>query len=402
MSLLHINTLLFAFSKALDCVERELLGVSTNHSKRVALVSGLLCQRHGLSAAETFDMASCAVLHDNALTEYTLRVGRESAKGLKNIEIHCTSGEENASVFPFQGNVRNVILHHHENWDGSGFFRLKGKETSLRAAALRLADNVDFLLHMGEGSIDNLLEKAHAHVRAEREKIYHPELADTFLEICTPDFVAAISNDRINESLRAYLPEMPANLGQDEILNVCELFARITDAKSPHTAYHCRGMAEKTALLATHLGLPRTRITDLMIAANLHDVGKLCTQAAILEKPGRLTSEEYALMRQHVVSTAAILDPIKGLEDVVKWASEHHERMDGSGYPVGLSADDLPFESRLLACVDVYQALRENRPYRMGMTHDEAMHIIDEAAASGKLDADIVDAMHIALAASRG
>ena len=128
----------------------------------------------------------------------------------------------------------------------------------------------------------------------------------------------------------------------------------------------------------------------LYLAGALHDIEKLVVNTDILEKPGKLTPEEYNHIQDHAAATYEILKPIKGLEQITSWASHHHEKLDGSGYPFGKTAEELGHKERLLACLDIYQALTEARPYKEGMEHGKAMEILKKLGAEGRLDECII------------
>ena len=130
------------------------------------------------------------------------------------------------------------------------------------------------------------------------------------------------------------------------------------------------------------------RANDL--AGALHDIGKVAIRNEFLEKPGRLTNEEFAAMKHHAAYTYYILSGINDFDEIRDWASFHHERLDGSGYPFGKSASDLNTQERIMACVDIYQALIENRPYKQGISHEKACEILRDMAEKGWIDSDIV------------
>lgn len=393
---LYLSDLLFAVSSALDCVEQELVGVTTNHSRRVALLSTLLCKHLGMDKNDVYDMGTCAILHDNALTEYTLHHGRAQVRRLTNVEMHCTSGERNAAHFPYRGDARNIILHHHENWDGSGYFGHKGKKISTRAAVLRLADNIDLLLALGTGDLA-LVEKGRDHVRELSGTVYNPEVSAAFLDIFDEGTVRDLAHENVGAAFRSHTSTHPREITLDELERICQIFGCITDAKSPHTATHSQGVAQKTRTLAEYLKLNPTHQQRLVIAAHLHDVGKLSIPPEILEKPGALSPEEFKVMQSHALMTEEILRDVRGLEEIAQWAASHHEKVNGGGYPHGIAGELLPMESRLLACVDVYQALVEDRPYRRGMGHEMAMAILRRMGSGGALDAFLVDELDKAM-----
>lgn len=132
------------------------------------------------------------------------------------------------------------------------------------------------------------------------------------------------------------------------------------------------------------------KIMKLIIAANLHDLGKLAVPNKILDKPTQLTKEDFAIVKCHTYYTRQALEKVNGFEDIVDWAANHHEKLDGTGYPYGIDGSKLTKESRLMSCLDMYQALTEDRPYRKGLTHTKTMEILYEHASKGYIDSNIV------------
>lgn len=391
---IHLNDFLFSVSRALDSVENELLGVTVNHSKRTAYMSMRLCERVGCTKEEVFDMASCAILHDNALTEYVLHVGKKGAAKLANVAFHCKSGEENARSFPFLGDTKNIVLHHHENWDGSGLFGIRGHESSVRASALRIADNVDLLFALGTSSA-NTGTDLHKHLLQSRETLYHPELVDAFLAMLNDDMLADMTNKGIDDALARIVPDCQRKIASNDMVKACSVFASIIDARSRFTLQHTVGIAQKVAVMADYYQLSHDHTNMLVIAAYLHDIGKLTIPLNILEKNSSLSDDEFQIMKGHALASYTILTAVRGLEEIAKWAPSHHEKLDGTGYPHGKTAEALCHESRLLTCVDIYQALREDRPYRVGMTHAKAIGILQDSAHKGKIDSGIVQDLDI-------
>ncbi len=389
---IRLNELLFALSRALDFVEQELLGIATNHGKRIAFISARICRALGLRAEDIFDMAGCAILHDNALTAYMQGVGPEGYRLLEQFEAHCPMGESNALAFPFAGDVSGVILHHHENWNGTGFHGLAGTDIPLRSRILRLADNMDLMLRMGDGR-DGLADEIRRHAREEAGSFYDPAIVDTLLGLLTPQFLRELQDEHVEDSLKNELPPLRIELSSQQMLQLCSLVSCIIDAKSTFTKNHSSGVAHMLGRLAQRYGISPEHRDKLMIAGYLHDVGKLSVPLSILEKAGPLSEDEVQIMRRHAVITEAILAQVRGLEDVAIWGAYHHEKLDGRGYPYGRKRQDLPFESRLLTCCDIYQALTENRPYRQGMAHEQAIAIMKEMAVHGEIDSNIVRAI---------
>ena len=132
-------------------------------------------------------------------------------------------------------------------------------------------------------------------------------------------------------------------------------------------------------------------------AGALHDIGKLVVSNDILEKPGKLTEYEFTEMKDHAAATYRILSQIKGISDIVEWAANHHEKLTGKGYPRGLSEKDLSFEEQLMACIDIYQALTEKRPYKDGLSHEKTISIMRNMAQRGEINGEIVADMDEAM-----
>lgn len=388
---IELHNFLFALARALDYVEAELFGIGTGHSHRVALICVRVARHMGMDDEAVFDMASCAVLHDNGLTEYTLQQGLAAAHRREHLELHCISGEHNARHFPFRRDVADIVLQHHENWDGSGIFRRKGTEIAQGAAILRLADNADLHLRLNAGDASALRQKTHSHVRKHCGKVYAPDVADAFLDICDEELLLSLRNEAVEDALVRHIPPLRVLLTPESLVHACGIFSAIVDNKSPFTAHHSRGLAVKAAHVGRYLGLERAHALRLEAAAALHDVGKLLVPAEILEKQGSLTPEEFSTIREHARGTMELLEPVRGMEELAFWAYTHHEKLNGKGYPLGLSAAELPFESRLLACLDIYQALVEDRPYRRRLSHAKALSILRGMARNGELDTVAID-----------
>ena len=171
------------------------------------------------------------------------------------------------------------------------------------------------------------------------------------------------------------------------------VFSSIVDAKSPFTKQHSDGVANLARYLGGLFGLPEETCEMLELVGLLHDIGKLRVPDKLLEKPGLLNEEEIVIMRRHSFDTYSILKNVKGLERVSLWALQHHERMDGSGYPYQMQGVDLSFEARIVAVADVFQALAQERPYRGPLEQQVIMALLKSEAEAGKLDADVVAAV---------
>ncbi len=165
----------------------------------------------------------------------------------------------------------------------------------------------------------------------------------------------------------------------------------IVEARDGTTGHHCERMAAYAAAFGTHLALPAEDIAALHRGGYLHDVGKVGVPDAILMKPGRLTPEEFEIMKRHTVIGDALCGDLRLLHPVRPIARHHHERCDGSGYPDGLKGSDIPLLAQITGIVDVYDALTSDRPYRKALTQEAALKELLEEARLGWRRADLVE-----------
>ena len=168
--------------------------------------------------------------------------------------------------------------------------------------------------------------------------------------------------------------------------------ARALEAKSPYTHGHSTRVAQYALAVANRLGLGDAEVDVLARGAALHDIGKISTPDAILDKPGRLTPEELEVVKRHPAEGARIVEPLRSARDVLPFVRWHHERMDGTGYPDGLPGGEIPLAVRVLAVADVYDALASCRPYRPAMPHGQCREVMEGDADRGGLDPGLVRA----------
>jgi len=285
-----------------------------------------------------------------------------------------------------------------EHWDGSGYpDQLKGKAIPRLARIMAIAQHLDVFAHeQGTGrAMLVLVERA--------GRWFDPEMVRAaaslhriggLWEHCLPEDQPGPTyrDSAVQSAVIDLAPAQTAQMSASHIDLVCEAFAEVVDAKSHFTFRHSVGVTEVASALGNAMGLKAERRQLLRRAALLHDLGKLRVPNAILDKPGKLDEAEWTVMREHPVLTGAILRRVRQFHELAPIAEAHHERQDGSGYPYGLSAAQLSPEARILTVADVYGALTEDRPYRAGMSHEQAIAIMLRDAGS-KLDADCCAAL---------
>ncbi len=162
--------------------------------------------------------------------------------------------------------------------------------------------------------------------------------------------------------------------------------AQAVEKRDHGTAGHCQRLALLSAVFGMRLGLSRPHLVALHRGGYLHDIGKIAVPDAVLFKPGRLTAEEWVLMKTHCVRGEEICAPLRSLKDVLPIIRSHHERWDGSGYPDSLSGEKIPLLARVLQLADAYDALTSKRPYKAAYSREQALDILVKEADFGWRD----------------
>lgn len=170
---------------------------------------------------------------------------------------------------------------------------------------------------------------------------------------------------------------------------LCTL-GRSVEARDPYTEGHCERLAKRAEALGRNVGLEEEQIVALRRGGYLHDLGKIAVPDEILKKGSNLTPEEWRIMKQHPLTGENICKPLKSLRLVLPIIRFHHEHSDGSGYPDGLTKNEIPLLPRILQVVDVYDALRTARPYKPALSHEQAALTMRVEAQSGLWDEDLV------------
>ncbi len=387
------SQLLTILSEALDCVEKEVLGVTDHHAKRVAWLCIKMGEVAKMTKEEISDLAIGALLHDNALNEFKMDYENGKLRPKATGERHCIAGENNLKLISKdQKQLRGFVLYHHECADGSGPFEKLTEETPLGAQLIHIADIVD--LEFALGKADKSCEKQiRSYVKEEEGKSFSKKAVELFLAILSEEIFETLSDNCINE---LELDFSPIFIEADR--GIAKLFARIIDYKSPFTKEHSIGVAKKAERMAKVYGYDTLKTEQFYMAGALHDIGKLLVDIEVLEKSGRLDEKEYKHIQSHAYETYRLLGKIDGFEEIRNWAAYHHEKLNGKGYPFGLTKEEISEEMRILACLDIYQALTEDRPYKTGMSHGKAISILYELAEKGDLDRSVVEKIEIEFA----
>ena len=336
-----------ACSYALDCIEAELVNIKNKHGKRVAYISIRMAEYWKIQGDELQDLAMCALLHDNALTQYiSEELKKDSVIDLKKdlseekTNLHCIYGEKNITKLPFKTDVSNVILYHHEHADGTGPFQKKWNEIPLFARIIHLADIIDIIRNSID-SDDNSWDFMCQYLSKNKDSLFDSECVNAFLHVFTKESFMCLSDDSFETKLWEAIPREKLVFDWEMCKDVADFFAKIVDYKSSFTSRHSIGVAEKASMLAQYMGYDSITVQKMYLAGALHDIGKMAVGNEILEKPDKLTDDEFSKMKNHAGYTYLILSEVNDFEEIRDWAAFHHEKLNGKGYPFGKTAAEL-------------------------------------------------------------
>jgi PAS domain S-box-containing protein len=188
-------------------------------------------------------------------------------------------------------------------------------------------------------------------IASKRPSAFSPDDIST-IENISAQISVALENSRLFTDLR------------ELFIGTISALSEAIDAKSPWTRGHSDRVTEYVLIIGKAMGMDEEELEDLRIAGLLHDIGKIGTYDVLLDKPGRLTDEEYKIVKAHPEHSARLLTPIKQLRHIIPWIKHHHERWDGRGYPDGLKGEAIPLQSRILSVADTFDSMTAERPYR--------------------------------------
>ena len=253
---------------------------------------------------------------------------------------------------------------------------------------IHLADAIT-LIFDENASVLNQVEIVRETLDCAPREHFHPWVMDAFHRLCKQE---AVWMDLLYEpsAFLRFISES-RGLSLDDMCKASEFASVMIDFRSPFTAMHSSGVAATAVELAKLVGMSEDECKMMKIAGNVHDIGKLKTPKEILEKNGKLTDEEFNIIKEHSYYTYMLLKRIDGMGQIAEWAAFHHEKLNGSGYPFHLPGDSLHFGARIVAVADIFSALTEDRPYRGGMGKEKALSILHEDVQRGEISGTIVD-----------
>ncbi|HSB33828.1 MAG TPA: HD domain-containing phosphohydrolase [Nitrospirota bacterium] len=388
-SQIRLFDLITCLSDAMDFIDPAVV----NHHKQVASIAYRIGLEMGLQSAELKEIVLAGALHD--IGAFSLKERRDILSfEMEDPGLHAEKGFALLRFFKPLANIAPLVRFHHVPWNRGSGAEFVGQQVPFACHILHLADRVAVLIYKNRevlSQVPAICKK----IREETDKMFMPRIVDAFNNLASKEyFWLDIQSPSFQTGLSQRFKQATIGLTSDDMMSFSGLFSRIIDFKSAFTATHSSGVAAVSARLSQLLGFTESECRLMLIAGHLHDLGKLAVPSEIIEKPSGLQENELNVMRHHTYYTYRILETIPRFQVINKWASFHHERLDGSGYPFHLTARNIPRGSQIMAVADVFTAITEDRPYRRGMTRESAAKVLDRMARDSALSREIVAALN--------
>ena len=381
---INLLNLLLSLSEAMDLAGPELV----QHQQRTAFIAWEMGRAAKLPEPRLEQLFFAALLHDIGALSVEEKYALLRDEGSET-EEHAIRGAVLLSKLPFLGIAPSLVRGHHREWKDvrEGI----ADNNNLERQILVLADTLERATDRGAYILyqqKSITER----IREQSGKTFHPDVVDLFVNVSgREEFWLDLTSRRLYPLLLHNGPSRRIEVGLDGLFQIAGVFASIIDFRSRFTSTHSSGVAASALTLAKLFGLTEAEVAYMEVAGYLHDLGKLVVPNSILEKPGKLTMEEFAVMKSHTYYTYSVLNTIGGLQQIAEWGAYHHERLDGSGYPFHCKATELSIGSRIMMVADIFTATAEDRPYRKGMSREEVTRILTDFASRNLLEKRIVD-----------
>jgi len=381
--------IVMALSDVIDMVSPEIEG----HHRRVAYMAVGIARKMKLPEESIRNLFLAALLHDCgalSLKERLLTLQFEMGE-TNGINSHAEMGYRLLRSFKPMDKAAQIIRYHHTYWNSPANSASDGLKPPVESFILHLADRVDVLTCRNR-DYSMRADKIKEMIKRESGRKFMPDAVDAFLRLAgNRAFWMETANAQKESFRRDDFEDIILDL--DGVFGVARLIEKIIDFRSRFTATHSSGVAAVAEELARAAGFRENECAMIKIAGYLHDLGKLAIPVEIIEKPDRLTEEEFNIMKKHTYYSYHILKKIKGLKDINHFASFHHERLNGKGYPFGLKADELSPGARVMCVADIFTAITEDRPYRKGMDTKQALRALQSMVENDEIDPDLVDCL---------
>ncbi len=383
---ISLYEILLSLANAQDLALPEI----TLHHQQVADLSLRLAREAGLPLADQKDIYMAALVHD--IGALSMRERFELIEGTAfNMHTHAVRGAKLLESFPPLRRVASLVRYHHTYWNNGAGAKDKGCPIEVGSHLIHLADRICIKLKPTKNILSQVPDIL-AFLNEQKGTMFMPELVDLVADAGRKeDFWLDITNRLPGQEYRQNLMRDYYLMDIEDLVELSKIFSHIIDFRSKFTARHSAGVAKIAERLAQLVGFSAVECRMMLVAGYLHDLGKLAISDEVLEKPSKLTIDEYNEIRAHTYYTYRLLEPIAELRTINEWASYHHEKLNGKGYPFHLAGDQIPLGARVMAAADVFTAVSETRPYRKPMPKEDVIAVMRNMVENGSLDGRVVD-----------
>lgn len=367
-------------AKAVAAVEETLKRIDVrlmDHGERVAFIANKICEKGEIDLDRKTLFFLC-VFHDIGAYE-TEEIDQmlEFETKIEYVQRHSIYGYLFLKYLTPLSNYAEAVLYHHYTWE-----KLKQVNSLYGeyAAMIQLADRIDVAgtYEKDLGSIKSILNRS--------KVIFKESYFDVAMKCLEEDNILQQIKDKtyLTDNALACTKFIHST---EEAFDYLKMIVYSIDFRSDHTVTHTINTVSIAVNIAMHFHMSDKEIEYIYIGALLHDIGKVAIPHAILESPGRLSDSEMAVMRTHVEETAILIKDVIP-DEVYRIAIRHHEKLDGKGYPYGLTGDELSLSERIVAVSDIISALSSRRSYKESFPKEKTLNIITDMAGS-QLDSDV-------------
>lgn len=368
-----LDQLIRIIHRVINSVDKKLL----NHGEEVAYIMLNLLKADGsYTDEEILNICTAAIFHDIGAYKVT-----EKDK-LKDVDLispynHAIYGSLFIKYFSPLSNLYTIILSHHFTAD---YYKKKNIEIiSKEALLINFADSIDRQYLNQNSDKKNL--------KLENSDEYLKEHIDLFVEADKKfDYLSKLFNGTYVDELYKFFKTK--TLSRKEIIDLSKTLVYAIDFRSEATVIHTILVEAISYQIGKLYGLDENTLTNISVAAVLHDIGKMAIPVEILEKPGSLTNEEFEIMKSHAIIGYNILSGLN-LDDIRDMGTLHHEKLDGTGYPFGLKGDEITTEMRIIAIGDIISALLGKRSYKDEFSKEQIIKILNDMVNGNKIDSNI-------------
>ncbi|WP_252231219.1 HD domain-containing phosphohydrolase [Clostridium sp. ZBS15] len=369
-----LKDVIIIMQRAFNAMDKRLL----DHGEKVSYILLKLLQADGsYTDDEVLKLCTVAIFHDIGAYKVSERNKLIEIDSIAPIN-HAIYGSLFIKYFSPVSEMHKVVLGHH-------FTDTEIKEKNIKdmpneALLMGLADYIS-LLHLKHNKINKSLI-------INRTKAYKKENIDLYLKALeTTDFNKKLADNTYKDELIEFFDKK--YISREEIINYIKMLTYAIDFRSEITVKHTIVVQAMSYEVAKLMNFDDDLCIKIKISAMIHDIGKIATPINILEKPGKLTDEEFEIMKDHAIIGYKILSNLD-IDDIRDIAMAHHEKLDGTGYPFGLKGEEISREARIVAIADIFSALMAVRSYKDEFSKDRIVEILKNMANSNKVDYNIV------------